>query len=103
MTDTIMVGVDSPQNYTGIKHYSLLKLSNILLFFGRFGINHVNIVDECCRVFMHHPPPIQLQRQLSEEELRNGNLMLKSLKATPRDGGTKRRRKRTRKYKSKKR
>ncbi len=90
MTDTMGVPASSPQNYTGIKHYSRLKLSAILRFFSKFGINHVNIVDESCRVFKHHPPPIQLQRQISEEELRNGELMLQRLRATPKDGGTKR-------------
>ena len=77
-------------------------MSTILEFFGKIGIKHVNIIDLSCRVFMDAPPPNELQRQLSQEELKHGNIMLNLLKDRPKDGGTKRRRKRTRKAKSKK-
>jgi hypothetical protein len=80
MTDTMGVPVDSPQNYTGIKHYTRLKLSNILLFFDRFGIHHVNIVEECCRVFMSSPPPVVLQRQISHKEKQGYIHMKKTIK-----------------------
>jgi hypothetical protein len=94
--------IASSRKYTGLNHYNELNLSTILELFGKIGIKHVNIIDLSCRVFMDAPPPNELQRQLSQEELKHGNIMLNLLKDRPKDGGTKRRRKRTRKAKSKK-
>lgn len=93
--------VPSNANYTGINHYTKLNLSTILDFFGRIGIKHVNIIDYGCRFFMKAPPPPELQRQMSQEELKHGVIMSNLLKDYPMDGG-KTKRKKKRNYKSKK-
>jgi len=44
------LGIWSKTNkYTNILHYESIKLSDILLFFGKLGYDYINIVDNACR------------------------------------------------------
>ena len=53
--------------YTGIPHYKTIKLTDILKYFGELGIEHVNVIDEGCRVY-HKPKPYEYMRRLSFKE-----------------------------------
>jgi hypothetical protein len=53
------------QNYTNVDHYNKVYLSDILNYFEKLGVEHVNIIDESCRV---SPQPPALLRQESSKE-----------------------------------
>lgn len=51
--------------FTGIPHYVIVSLSDILKYFERFGVEHVNVIDEACRVYFD--PPL-VPRTISTKE-----------------------------------
>lgn len=51
--------------YTGIPHYSPITFSDVLRYFERFGVEHVNLIDEGCRIYHKPYPPA---RRLSFKE-----------------------------------
>lgn len=53
--------------FTGIPQYKVVRLSDILNYFGRLGVEHVNVIDEACRVY-HKPKPQEYMRRLSFKE-----------------------------------
>lgn len=53
--------------FTGIPQYKNVRLSDILNYFGRLGVEHVNVIDEACRVY-HNPKPYEYMRRLSFKE-----------------------------------
>jgi len=53
--------------FTGIPQYKTVKLSDLLNYFGRLGVEHVNVIDEACRVY-HKPKPQEYMRRLSFKE-----------------------------------
>ena len=67
-----------------VDQYEFLTLSHILSFFQKLGFDHVNILDESCRVDSVPRTP-EIQRERSAEELSSYSI-----------GGTKRKRKQKR-------
>ena len=53
--------------FTGIPQYKTVKLSDLLNYFGRLGVEHVNVIDEACRVY-DRPKPYEYMRRLSFKE-----------------------------------
>ena len=53
--------------FTGIPQYKTVRLSDILNYFGRLGVEHVNVIDEACRVY-DRPKPYEYMRRLSFKE-----------------------------------
>jgi len=53
------------RDLTGIPHYSHIFFSDLLKYFERFGVQHVNLIDEGCRVYSRPFPPA---RKLSIKE-----------------------------------
>lgn len=73
--------------FTGIPHYVIVSLSDILKYFERFGVEHVNVIDEACRVYFD--PPL-LPRAISTREKKDYESFFKSNPL----GGTRRKLKR---------
>jgi hypothetical protein len=53
------------QDYTNVYHYNKVYLSDILNYFAKLGVEHVNIIDESCR---YTSQPTELLRQESSKE-----------------------------------
>jgi hypothetical protein len=53
------------RDLTGIRHYAPIRLSDLLKYFERFGVQHVNVIEEASRVYHRPFPPA---RKLSIKE-----------------------------------
>jgi hypothetical protein len=66
--------LESSTEFSGVDHYKSITLNHILKFFGDLGIEHVNIIDIGCRVFIEGLPlPAEVARAISAEELDEGS------------------------------
>jgi hypothetical protein len=93
--------IPSNDLYSGILHYHNLKLSTILHFFGKFGIQHVNIVDVSCRVFRGVIVPEPMQRSISSDEKQKYSEIESTLKSIGKGGRIKKVNSMTRSYRKK--
>ena len=75
-----------------IPQYKTVRLSDILNYFGKLGIEHVNVIDEACRVY-HRPKPYEYMRRLSFTEKKHYPAFIERTGL----GGTRRKNKRKRK------
>jgi hypothetical protein len=55
------------EKYTNIPHYDKVYLSDILTYFKKLGVEHVNIIDDSCR-FTKQPPPLLRQESFKEKQ-----------------------------------
>jgi len=69
-------GFDLPftTEYTTIEHYKEIKLSHILDFFKSLGYDHVNIIDEGCRMERGITPELRRAHSVEEKTLYRRNL-----------------------------
>jgi len=70
------------EDFTNLSHYEALKLSDILLYFGRLGYDYVNIIDDACR---NEKLPPQIRREHSDKEHVRNDIFLEMY---PDAGGT---------------
>ncbi len=64
----------STKLFSGIEHYSYITLNHILDFFGKLGIEHVNVLDLTCRVHLVGDPPSRaMLRATSMDEKEEGS------------------------------